>query len=103
MIRTVAADMDNIVRTEDLSRELEKVIERVAGTIGSAHATISDDRIDDVTCLERQVDACAKAYVAGRCDRSLWLQVLDDYEKSWLIAAGHTFQTDSDSSQTLAA
>lgn len=102
MIRTVAADMDNVVRTEDLSREFEKVIERVVGTIGSSYAALAD-RMEGVSRAECQVDACARAYVAGRCDRSLWLQVLDDYEKSWLAAAGHGPRPDALTTQSMAA
>ena len=103
MICTVAADMDNVVRAEDLSREFEKVVERVVGAIGSSFAAPTNDRMDDVARAECQVDTCAKAYVAGRCERSLWLRVLDDYEKSWLSAAGHVFRPDIPTAQSMAA
>jgi len=102
VIRTVAADMDSVVRIEDLSQEFDKVVERVIGTVGVAYTAIGSDRLEGISRIERQVDACARAYVAGRCDRSLWLQVLDDYERSWLVAADLA-SVDAPVTQTMAA
>ena len=95
MIPTMAADLDTVVRMDDLSLEFSALVDRIQSFVGGAQGRVSGDLATGISKGERQVDACARAYVEGRCDRGLWLSTLDDYEKAWLQATVGSAQTAS--------